>query len=292
MVCSNDTMRMLSFFALTAVGFVAAAGVASAQSSPAPKVPVATRMVRDATFPLNMAYHAIGGAERAGATGHFIDAARAHYRGALDRYARNDVAGAAGEARLASDLARAAIDERPRPAPVLPKDIPAPPTPAARASRGGPGGPPGGPGGPMMGGPGGPGGPGMMGHGPMGEPDMMGGPGMMGGHGMMGRHGFGRMHHDEGFNATRLAALLKIENSPEARQLAQAAVDANEAGQRAALAGNVELASRQTRVSGDLQAAVRDLAIMNHPELARRRAPGPMGPRMRAPLSPGAPSPG
>ncbi len=275
-------MRTLWFLALAAVAFVAASSAASAQNASPPKAPAAARPARDATFPLNMAYHEIGRAELAGATGHYIDAARTHYRAGLDKYARNDAAGAAGDALVATDLARAALDDRPRPAPVLPKDIPAPPTPAARAFHGAPGGMSRG-GGPMMGGSGMTGGPGMMDHGMMGR-------GMMDGDGMMGHHGFGGMSHHEGFDAARLAALLKIETGAEAHQIAQAAVDANEAAQRAALAGNVEVAARQTRVSGDLAAAVRDLAIANHPELARRRAPRPMGPPRMG--MPGAPSPG
>jgi len=282
-------MRTLWFLALAAVAFVAASSAASAQNAPTPRTSAGPRPVHNATFPLIMAYHEIGRAEIAGATGHYIDAAKTHYRSALARNGSGDAAGAAGEAMLASDLARAAIDERPRPAPVLPKDIPAPPTPAAGAFHGGPGGMGHGP---LMAGPGGGpgGGSGMMGRPGMGGPGM-GGPGMMGGHGMMGgRHGFGGMRHHEGFNATRLAALLKVETGAEAHQIAQAAVDANEAAQRAALAGNVELAARQTRVSGDLAAAVRDLAITNHPELARRRAPGRMGPPRMGP--PGAAKPG
>jgi len=118
-------MRTLWFLALAAVAFVAASSAASAQNAPTPKAPAAARPARDATFPLNMAYHEIGRAELAGATGHYIDAARAHYRSGLEKYGRNDAAGAAADALVATDLARAAVDDRPRPAPVLPKDIPA-----------------------------------------------------------------------------------------------------------------------------------------------------------------------
>jgi hypothetical protein len=284
-------MRTLWFLALAAVAFVAASSAASAQNAPTPRASAGPRPAHNATFPLIMAYHAIGRAEIAGATGHYIDAAKTHYRSAIARNGNGDAAGAAGEAMLASDLARAAMDEHPRPAPVLPKDIPAPPSPAAGAFHGGPGGMGHGP---MAAGPGGGpgmGGPGMGGPGMMGGHGMMGGDGMMAHHGMMGRHGFGGMRRHEEFNATRLAELLKVETGAEAHQIAQAAVDANEAAQRAALAGNVELAARQTRVSGDLAAAVRDLAITNHPELARRRAPGRMGPPRMGP-PPGAPKPG
>jgi hypothetical protein len=69
-----------------------------------------------------------------------------------------------------------------------------------------------------------------------------------------------------GYDATRLAEILKVETGAEARQLAQSAVDANAAAQRAALAGNVREAARMTRISDDLAAAVRDVAAINHPE--------------------------
>jgi hypothetical protein len=78
-----------------------------------------------------------------------------------------------------------------------------------------------------------------------------------------------RMHHG-GFDATGMAELLKVETSAEAHALAQNAVDANAAAQKAALAGNVAEASRQTRISDDLAAALHDLAMLNHPELGRR----------------------
>lgn len=250
---------MVWSYALAAVALVAASSAVSAQTTQTPRAPSVARSASEAIFPLNMAYHEIGRAEQGGASGHFIDAARTHYRAAMDRYGRNDVAGAGAEARLASDLARAALDERPRPKPAGPKDIPAPPTMAPRTTA-------------------------------MAGPEAMGGPGRMPGMGGFGEHGFGGMRRHEGFDATRLAELLKIETGPEAHQIAQAAVDANAAAQRAALAGNVEEAARQSRVSGDLVAAVHDLAVINHPELARRRAPGPM---MRMPRSgpPGGPGP-
>jgi hypothetical protein len=78
-----------------------------------------------------------------------------------------------------------------------------------------------------------------------------------------------RMHHG-GFDATGLAELLKVETGAEAHALAQNAVDANTAAQKAALAGNVPEASRQSRLSNDLAAAVHDLAVLNHPELGNR----------------------
>lgn len=262
----NSMTRMLWSYALAAVALVAASSAVSAQTGPpaAPRPAPAARPAPNAAFPLTMAYHMIGMAEQAGASGHIIDAARTHYRSAIDRYGRNDMTGASGEARLAGDLARAALAERPRTMPAGPRDVPAPPTMAPRTA-GGPGGMPGGPGRPFDGmGPGGP----MMGH-----------------RGGFGGHDFGGMRRHEGFDATRLAELLKIETSPEGHQLAQAAVDANAAAQRAALAGNVEEAGRQTRVSGALMGALHDLAALNHPELAHRRATEPI---RRMPMPPGA----
>jgi hypothetical protein len=77
-----------------------------------------------------------------------------------------------------------------------------------------------------------------------------------------------RVFH-RGFDATHLAELLKVETGAEARQLAQNAVDANAAAQKAALAGNVAEASRQSRITNDLATAVQDVAELNHPELRR-----------------------
>ena len=98
---------------------------------------------------------------------------------------------------------------------------------------------------------------------------VMGGDGPMGmDHGPMMRvmGDMMRLHHG-GFDATGLAELLKVETSAEAHALAQNAVDANAAAQKAALAGNVAEASHQSRISDDLSAAVHDLAMLNHPEL-------------------------
>jgi hypothetical protein len=97
--------------------------------------------------------------------------------------------------------------------------------------------------------------------------------------------GFG-MRRGGGFDATRLAEILKIETGPEARQLAQNAVDANSAAQRAALAGNVEEAARQTRISGDLAAAVHDLAALNHPDLVHAQIEMRVFDRMPMPMTP------
>jgi hypothetical protein len=257
-------MRVKSFLLVASI--VALGGSTALAQSVAPSggAPRAVRPAIDAAYPLGAAYRDIGRAEQAGATGHYIDAARTHYRAGLDRYGRNDDAGAAAEARVASDLARAALDERPAVERSGPKDVPAPPSP--RPVTGGPDGAvhvvpmPGmhdgnGPDGAML----------RVESGLLrvrnGMPPMI----SMGGDGpFMGiRHG--------GYNATRLAEILKVETGAEARQLAQSAVDANAAAQRAALAGNVREAARMTRISDDLAAAVHDIAAVNHPEF--RNAP-------------------
>jgi hypothetical protein len=240
-------MRFASLTAL-AVAALAVPGAVLAQSSPPPTVKVMPLRAPDSAFALGGAYREIGRAEQAGATGHYIDAARTHYRSALARHDRSDDAGAAAEARLASDLARVALDERP-PNSSGPRDVPAPPTP-----RPGPGRRAGADGGPPI--------DGMWQHAMASDGPMMLEPGamlrMIDGPGM-------RMGH--GFDATHLAEVLKVETSAEARQLAQNAVDANAAAQKAALAGNVAEASRQTRLSNDLAMTVHDLAVLNHPEL-------------------------
>ena len=116
-------------------------------------------------------------------------------------------------------------------------------------------------------------GPGMM----AGGPGMMRGGGPGGPGGMMGGfRGRGFTHHG-GFSATRLAEALKVETGPEAHALAQSAVDANGAAERAALAGNTQEAGRASRVAADLMAAVDDLVRLNHPPSAPRT--------MRRPLS-------
>jgi hypothetical protein len=259
-------MRVGSFVAvalvaLTLPGAALAQGTPPANPPPNGPPPAAgTRLnvprtfqprVRDSAFALSGAYREIGRAENAGASGHYVDAARGHYRSALARHDRNDDAGAAAEARLASDLARVAVDERPRNA-SGPKDVPAPPTPRPMQGRGS--------------------GMTVMGDGAWRGMDGAGGPGRMPMMRIAGGRGFG-MHGGRGFDATRLAAIMKIETGPEARQLAQNAVDANSAAQRAALAGNVEEAARQTRISGDLIEAVHDLAALNHPEQMRAQMP-------------------
>ena len=225
-------------FAVVALFLLVVSGAAIAQDSPSTKVRAMPQRDVDSAFALRAAYREIGRAEQAGATGRYLDAARSRYRSAIDRHARNDDTGSAAEARLATDLARVAIDERPLNAQTGPKDIPAPPTPRP-------------------------------GSGPAVALDGM--PmfdemwSSMAGDGpptIRVRHGW--------FDATQLAEILKVETSAEARQLAQSAVDANTAAQKAALAGNVAEASRQTRISDDLASAVHDLAVLNHPELGHR----------------------
>ncbi|HYW52505.1 MAG TPA: hypothetical protein VE826_00975 [Dongiaceae bacterium] len=235
-------MRFGTFVA-GAVMALALPGAVMAQGAPPANPQAMPRRVPDSAYALGAAYRDIGRAENAGATGHYIDAARTHYRSALDRRGRNDETGASAEARLASDLARVAVDERPANASTGPKDVPAPPTP-----RPGPGGPA--DGGAMM--------------------RIMGGDGPMGPDRapmMRVMSDVIRIHHG-GFDATGLAELLKVETGAEAHALAQNAVDANAAAQKAALSGNVAEASRQSRISDDLAAAVHDLAVLNHPELA------------------------
>jgi hypothetical protein len=253
-------MRFGSFAALTVLA-LAVPGAVLAQSAPPPPAPAGPagpaapqalpRRAADSAFALGGAYRDIGRAEQVGVTGHYIDAARSHYRSAIARHDRNDDAGASAEARLASDLARVAIDERPANAPTGPRDVPAPPTPRPGDGRrtmvidGAP----------MPGG---------IARVPFDGPTAFDRGGMLRTMDRVGFHFGGR-----GFDATHLAELLKVETSAEARQLAQNAVDANAAAQKAALASNVAEASRQTRIANDLAAAVQDLAALNHPELRR-----------------------
>ena len=236
-------------FVLFAVVALLLPGAVLAQVMPPANPQAMPRRVVDSAYALGAAYRDIGRAENAGATGHYIDAARTHYRAAIDRRGRNDETGASAEARLASDLARVAVDERPPNAQTGPKDVPAPPTPR-----------------PVPGQP-------ADGRAPMdGMMRVMGGDGPMGfDHGPMMRvmSDVIRLHHG-GFDATGLAEILKVETSAEAHALAQNAVDANAAAQKAALAGNVAEASQQSRISDDLAAAVHDLAVLNHPELGHR----------------------
>ncbi len=87
-----------------------------------------------------------------------------------------------------------------------------------------------------------------------------------------GQHGFGH----RAFSASHLAEALKADSSAEVHSLAQLAVDANAAAERAALAGNVEEAGRQSRVAGDVMAAVDSLVRLNHPAPAPRHMRRPL----------------
>ena len=77
------------------------------------------------------------------------------------------------------------------------------------------------------------------------------------------------MHHGPGmgerFDATKLAADVKLANTAETRDLAQKALDADIARTRAAFSGNVDEAMRQGRLASDLAMAVRSLALADHP---------------------------
>jgi hypothetical protein len=203
-----------------------------------------------------MAYRTLGIAEAFGASGHYIDAARDHYRGALARLGHNDVAGAGAEARLAADLARVALADRPFP---TPHDLPAPPAAAPRSPQVAAGGP-----------------------GPMGG---AGGHGAWGG-GSRGHRGGHRGGGMRGVSLAEVGRLLKIENTPEAHALADAAFAASQTAQKAEFGGDLRTAMRQRRVAGALGAAVRDLALLDHPEL--RRHPG-FGRMHRGPGGPGGP---
>jgi hypothetical protein len=202
---------------------------------------------RNAAMPLNMAYRVIGGAELLGAHGAYFESAKAHYRSAMARYAKDDQRGAAAEASAASSLARAALAESP---PAVPKDLPAPPKPTM--AMGSPGGR--GPGGPPMGGP------------PMGGRPPMGGPGGPGG---------GPRWGGRGIDAAELGELVKLDNSAEVKNLADAAVNASIASQKAALAGNLEESMRQRMLGSSLASATRDIVVANHPEAFQRPSRGP-----------------
>jgi hypothetical protein len=217
----------------------------------------------DAAMPLRMAYREIGMAEALGASGRYIDSARTHYRAGIAA-AATDARRAAGEARVAADLAQVALAERPMP---VPRDLPAPPAPKARAHDGaGPG---------AMGGPDGPGGPDGR---PMAGPGT-GGPGL-GAQSMRGREGFGGPEgfrgrggfrgHEDGADPVALAELQRRSSNPEVKQLVADAIAAQSAAQRAATAGNVEEARRQMHVGGALARAARDLAFATGPRPERR----------------------
>jgi hypothetical protein len=237
---------MLRHLALSSVLFLSLAAAGVAQTAPGPGAPGSSF---GATFALRGAYHAIADAEARGASG-YLDAAKTHYRNAMARLARNDP-GAASEALAASALARASVAERPVPAP---RDIPSPPALAAGGMR------------PMMGRPPGPG--------PQaGGPQVARGGMFRGPRSMAGR-----------FDATRLAADVKLANTAEARDLAQKALDADIARTRAAFNGNADEAMRQGRLASALAMAVRGLALADHPPSFTRtsRRPATVGSELPA----------
>jgi hypothetical protein len=110
------------------------------------------------------------------------------------------------------------------------------------------------------------------------------GPQMQGGPLMMQRSGMRYGHAMRGrFDATRLAADVKLANTSEARDLAQKALDADIARTHAAFSGNKAEAQRQGRIAGALAMAVRSLALADHPRSFGRRPMEPgAGSRQRA----------
>jgi hypothetical protein len=245
---------MLRLIATSSVLVLALSGTVVAQTAPAaPAGPSSAARAafaeRAATFALRGAYRTIADAEARGAST-YLDAAKTHYRDALTRLARHD-AGAASEAMAAGALARAAVAEHPAPAP---RDIPAPPAMTAGGS------------------------PGMM---IPRAPIAMGG---RGGPASGGAPQRGRMQRRPGgmsgrFDAARLATDVKLANTPETRDLAQKALDADVARTKAEFGGNRDEAMRQARLAGDLAMAVRSLALADHPRTFMRRPVTPGGAR-------------
>jgi hypothetical protein len=78
----------------------------------------------------------------------------------------------------------------------------------------------------------------------------------------------------ERFDATVVANEARLANTPEAKDLAQKAVDADVARTHAAFSGNLDEAMRQGRLANDLAMAVRSLAQVEHPPTFRRRTIG------------------
>ncbi len=208
-----NTMRLVGLLLVSAGLTTAVAGAQSVPTRPPMRQP-------NAAFALRIAYRAIGMAEARGAGGKYLDAARAHYRSALGK-ATTAAAAASHEAGAAAALARAALDERPLPAP---RDLPSPPA--------------------------------------------LPSPGPVAG-------GFGHRGSGGRFDPERVARDAALENTPEASDLAKAAVDADIAGERAVFSGNRDDGMRAHRLASDLAAAVRQLASADHPQSfpAQRRRP-------------------
>lgn len=110
---------------------------ASAQAAPDPgdggpaRHPATSfRRTFDAAGPLRTAYRRIGLAEALGASGRYLESARAHYRTAFTSYQQHDMRVAIAQARVAEDLTRVAlVGHEP-----TPRNLPAPPSPAPRAA--------------------------------------------------------------------------------------------------------------------------------------------------------------
>jgi len=234
-----NVMRTLTISAL-AVMLLAQQPLSRSPTASAGATP-AVRQV-DAVMPLRMAYREIGLAEALGASGRYLESARAHYRAGLAANG-TDARRAAGEARVAGDLARIALRRTSAP---VPHDLPAPPAAKARGADGGP----------------------MQGR-SSAEARRPGGPaGRRPGFGGPRRGGF-RGH--AGVDPVALAELAKRDQSPEVKQLITDALAAQNAAQQAAIAGNVEEARRQMRVGGALAHAAHDLVFANVRPLSRTR---------------------
>jgi hypothetical protein len=231
---------MIGKIVLTSALACALSGVAVAQTMPATTAPAS------AVYALRGAYRAIADAQLLGSSP-YLDAAKTHYRGALERYQRQD-AGAASEAMAATALARAAVAEHPAPAP---RDLPPPPADIAQTT-------------------------------PARDGGMMR-PGM---HAWMGEHGRMGGRRGWRFDAARLASDVKLAGTAEARDLGQKAIDADVARTRASFGGNADEAMRQGRLAGDLAMAVRALAYADHPP-AFDRSRRPQGGRPRSGSSAG-----
>ena len=186
---------------------------------------------RRAVAALRTAYHAIAEAQALGAST-YLDAAKAHYRGALARYGRHDI-GAASEAMAATSLTVAAMLEHPAPAP---RDLPAPPAilavPATVPERLGPA---------------------------RDQPSRATRLPMRG------------VRLERRFDPTRVAADAQLVGTPEAKQFAQRALDSDLARTRAAFTGNPDEALQAGRLADTLARAVAALARADHPPAAMQR---------------------
>src|SRR5580704_5219184 len=98
-------MRLRLFIAALPPLVVLCSSLAVAQDAARPPGPPPEFLSRGAVLSLRGAYASIGEAETSGAGGSYLDAARTHYRSALQRFANNDLTGAAAEGRAARELA-------------------------------------------------------------------------------------------------------------------------------------------------------------------------------------------